>query len=68
VETHLFDFDMDIYGEEITVAYVEYIRPEVMFDSVDKLVEEIGNDCNLAKSILESERNSGRLQEMMADL
>lgn len=68
VETHLFDFDKDIYGEEITVAYVEYIRPEVMFDSVDKLVEEIRNDCNLAKNILESESNSGRLQKMMADL
>ncbi|NOY24104.1 MAG: bifunctional riboflavin kinase/FAD synthetase, partial [Acidobacteria bacterium] len=49
VETHLFDFDMDIYGEEITVAFVEFIRPEVKFDSVSKLVEEIENDCKMAK-------------------
>lgn len=68
VETHLFDFDMDIYGEEITVAYVEYIRPEVMFDSVDKLVEEIKNDCNLARSILKGEKDSGRLTELITGL
>ncbi|MCK5879107.1 MAG: bifunctional riboflavin kinase/FAD synthetase [Holophagae bacterium] len=64
VETHLFDFDMDIYGEEITVAFVEFIRPEMKFDSVKKLVAEIGNDCNLAKGILNGESKSGLLKKM----
>jgi len=68
VETHLFDFDMDSYGEEITVAYVEHIRPEMMFDSVEKLVEEIINDCKLAKSILKAEKDSGRLTELITGL
>ncbi|RLE19398.1 MAG: hypothetical protein DRJ14_00715 [Acidobacteria bacterium] len=64
VETHIFNFDMDIYGEEITVAFVEFIRPEVKFDSVEKLVDEIRNDCELAMETLDREEKSGRINEM----
>ncbi|NOZ13387.1 MAG: bifunctional riboflavin kinase/FAD synthetase [Acidobacteria bacterium] len=64
VETHLFDFDMDIYGEEIFVAFVEFIRPEMKFDSVQNLIQAIERDCMLAKEILGKERDSGSLCEM----
>ncbi len=67
VETHLFDFDMDIYGEEIFVAFVEFIRPEMKFDSVQNLIQAIGHDCALAREILGKERESGRFHKMAVD-
>ncbi len=66
VETHLFDFDMDIYGEEIVVSFIEFIRPEVKFGSVEQLVREIRRDCVHAKEILAAEEKGGRLFRMTA--
>jgi len=52
VETHIFDFDEDIYGEQIGVEYVAFIRPEERFDRIEDLVAEIRNDCALSREIL----------------
>lgn len=49
VETHLFDFDGDLYGKEITVEFLHFIRGETKFDSVDKMAEQIGKDIEQAK-------------------
>ena len=44
VETNLFDFDMDAYGRDI-VVYLEYfVRPEMKFNSIDELKEQIDKD------------------------
>ena len=52
LETYIFDFSGDIYGAQISVAFVEYLRPELSFDSVEALVEQMDSDCENAKKIL----------------
>ena len=52
VELHLFDFDEDIYGEEIRVDFVARIRPIHRFATVAELVEAIRADCEEARALL----------------
>ncbi len=52
VETHIFDFDKDIYGELIQIQFVSFIRPEIKFDNINILIENIEKDCKKAKKIL----------------
>lgn len=44
IETHMIDFDQDIYGERLTVAFRRYLRGELMFSSLDELKEQIRLD------------------------
>lgn len=44
VETHLFDFDEEIYGEYIVTWLMHYIRPEMRFENLDALVEQLRRD------------------------
>ena len=44
VETHLLDFDRDVYGSVITVELLARLRPEQRFDGPDALVAQIGLD------------------------
>jgi len=52
LEVHLFDFDRDIYGEYIHVEFVEYIRGEEKWESVDELVAQMSKDAENARSLL----------------
>ena len=52
VETHIFDFNDDLYGEEVRVNFVERLRDEKRFESVDKLVEQINHDIAGVREIL----------------
>lgn len=47
VETHLIDFHESIYGDEISVHFLEKMRNEIKFSSVDKLKEQIMKDINV---------------------
>jgi len=44
VETHLIDFNKDIYGKKIEVFFLKKIRDEIKFDSVECLVQQIAKD------------------------
>ncbi len=44
VETYLFDFDGDIYGESMSVELLHFQRPEVKFDTIDALKARIHKD------------------------
>ncbi len=44
VETYIYDFQEEIYGKEIKVAFCEFCRPEKKFDSVEELKEQIKQD------------------------
>lgn len=44
LETHIIDFDKDIYGQDISVEFLKKIRPEKKFDSVEELKRQISID------------------------
>jgi riboflavin kinase / FMN adenylyltransferase len=52
LEAFLFDFAGDLYGEMIDVAFLEWIRPERTFDSVEDLVRRMNEDAKLARAAL----------------
>lgn len=52
LETFLFDFSGDLYGEHLSVGLVEYLRPEAKFDSIEALVAQMDADCARAREIL----------------
>ena len=52
VEAHLLDFEGDLYGEEMTIEFVERLRDERRFDTVDELVERMHDDIDLTREVL----------------
>ena len=43
-EIHLLDFDSDLYGKEITIAFHTFLRPEKKFESLEELKAQIAED------------------------
>ena len=52
LEAFLFDFSGDLYGKVIDVAFIDWIRPELKFDSVEDLVRRMNEDARLARAAL----------------
>ena len=52
LETHVFDFDKEIYGEKAEVELLEFIRPEMKFNDVETLKSQIILDCEKSRTIL----------------
>jgi riboflavin kinase/FMN adenylyltransferase len=53
LEPYFFDFSGDLYGQELTVELVRFLRPEAKFDSLDALTAQIEADCAEARRILD---------------
>lgn len=51
-EVHLLDHDGDLYGQELEVRLIRFLRGECRFDSVDALRSQIGRDCIAARELL----------------
>ena len=51
LEIHLFDFERDIYGENLEVRFIRYLRPEKRFENVDALVHQIERDVQQAREL-----------------
>ncbi len=51
LEFHLFDIDRDLYGEEIELRFVHYLRPEQKFENLAALREQIAKDAQSARKI-----------------
>ena len=62
VETHIFDFDKDIYGKYILIEIFKNIRKEIKFNSIDELKNQIDKDSkywkNEVKKIKEQDREN----------
>ena len=56
LETFIFDFDADIYGQDLRIDIVARIRDELKFDSLDALKFEMARDIERAKTILAADR------------
>lgn len=52
LEPCFFDFDGDLYGQEIEVALHHFLRPEMKFDSLDALKAQMAEDCDEARKLL----------------
>lgn len=53
VETHLFDFDREIYGQSIRLFFWDRVRGTVRFDSADGLRKQLGHDQQQARAFFE---------------
>ncbi|MEP6975763.1 MAG: riboflavin biosynthesis protein RibF, partial [Spartobacteria bacterium] len=53
LEFHLFDFERDLYGEEIELRFLQYLRPEQKFENLAALREQIGRDVIAARAIFD---------------
>ncbi|MDE5807583.1 MAG: riboflavin biosynthesis protein RibF, partial [Muribaculaceae bacterium] len=52
VEAHIIGFDGDIYGQEAALSFVERLRGEIKFDSLEELKKQIGLDAEKAEKLL----------------
>jgi len=52
LEVFLFDFAGDLYGQRIDVAFIDWIRDEQAFGSIDELVVRMKEDSRLARAAL----------------
>lgn len=54
IETHLFDFSGEIYGQEMRVELLQFIRDEKKFSGIDELRDQIQKDILTAKAYFEN--------------
>jgi riboflavin kinase/FMN adenylyltransferase len=52
LEVHFFDFDREIYGEDVEVEFRHFLRPERRFDSIDALRAQIDRDAAEGRRVL----------------
>jgi riboflavin kinase/FMN adenylyltransferase len=53
VETHIFDFTRDIYGQRVRLAFVQRMRAERAFPDVQALIQQIDADCRQARALFD---------------
>jgi riboflavin kinase / FMN adenylyltransferase len=56
LETYLFDFTGDLYGKDLAVELVAYLRPELKFDSLEALKAQMAKDSEAARAALDRAR------------
>lgn len=54
VEAYLLDFDADLYGQSLTLEFVEKLRPELKFDDVTSLIDQMREDVSRTRIVLSS--------------
>jgi riboflavin kinase / FMN adenylyltransferase len=52
VEAYLIDFDEDLYGKELRVEFLEFLRPELRFNSAEELIDQMILDTQNAREVL----------------
>jgi riboflavin kinase/FMN adenylyltransferase len=58
LETFLFDFAGDLYGQDMTVEFAGFIRDEAKFESLDALIAQMNRDSEQARAILRQAGNA----------
>jgi riboflavin kinase/FMN adenylyltransferase len=56
LEVHLFDFDSDLYGEDLEVTFRQFLRPEQKFANLEALRAQIARDAKAARTIFQESR------------
>ena len=52
LETFLLDFTGDLYGQHLSIAFVDFLRPEMKFDGLPALITQMDADCDRARVLL----------------
>ena len=65
LETMLFDFDGDLYGQVCSVSFFGFLRPELKFDGLDPLVAQMNGDVAEARALLSGVQPLGPLDGML---
>lgn len=63
VETHLLDFDGDLYGEILTVDLLDRLRGDRSFPTVEAMIDQLRNDEARARALLAAEPRGGGAKE-----
>ena len=58
LETFLFDFNGDLYGREIEIEFMDFIRGDRRFETIERSVAQMDKDCARARAILDDERQA----------
>lgn len=66
LETYLFDFDGDLYGETCQVAFFGFLRPELKFDGLDALTRQMKGDAAEARGLLSGVKPLSELDARIA--
>ena len=56
LETHILDFDLDIYYQEVELELMQFIRPVIKFDSLESLIVQIEKDCEKVRELTKSKK------------
>lgn len=54
LEVFLFDFNADLYGQTLDVAFIEYLRDELKFNDIPALIRQMDDDSLRARAVLEA--------------
>ena len=65
LETYVFDFSGDLYGQICSVSFFGYLRPELKFDGLDPLVAQIKRDEEEARALLSGVQPLGELDRLI---
>lgn len=52
LEVNIFNFDQEIYGEDVKIKWIKYLREEIKFDEVDELIAQLDRDKEESLEIL----------------
>lgn len=54
IESHIFDFDEDIYGKDIELCFLKRLRDNIKFNSVDELIEQLKKDEIICRELIKN--------------
>lgn len=66
LETYLFDFSGDLYGKEIPVEFIAYLRGEEKFDSLDALIQQMHRDSDNARAAIRQAAQRSDIESVIA--
>ncbi|WP_375669606.1 riboflavin kinase, partial [Bartonella sp. MR168JLCBS] len=65
LETYLFDFSDDLYGESCTVSFLQFLRGQEKFDGLEPLIAQMQRDEKAAKAILMTVQPLSQLDRLL---
>ena len=57
VEAYLLDFDRDIYGKTMNLTFEKYLRPEMKFDGLEALIQQMAQDVEVGRQFLQRQQD-----------